>query len=77
MLKYHLFLENKIYLLNYATLQLQVRGANVFVSNKQVIALLIRSLKVHMRRAIHYYQVMCRATKGSVIIPEVTDNSRK
>lgn len=55
LLKFHLLPENKIYLLKYAILQHQVRTANVIVSNKQVIALLTLSLKVHMHRATHYY----------------------
>jgi len=77
MLKVHLFPENKIFLLKYAILQHQARGANVIVSNKQVIALLTLNLKVHTCRATHYYQEMCRASKESVIIPGVSENSSK
>lgn len=75
-LKFHLLPENKIYLLKYTTLKHQVRGANVIVTNKQVIALLTLGLKVHMCRATHYYQETCGASKGSVI-PGVTENVSK
>lgn len=72
-LKFYLIPENKTYFKKYTTIPHQMRGANVIVSNKQVIALLKGFKRTY--RATHYYQEMCRASKGSVTILEITENS--
>lgn len=76
-LKFYLLPGKEIYLLRYVTVQHQVTGANMFVSYKLVTALLTLGLKVHMHRETHYYQEMYGASKASVIIPGVTEDSSK
>lgn len=63
--------------MRHSTAQHQVTGPNMIVSYKLVTALLTLGLKVHVHRETHYYQEMYGASKGSIIIPGVTENSSK
>lgn len=76
-LKFYLRPGKEIYLLKYVTVQHQVTGGNMIVSYKLVTALLTLGLKVHMHRETHYCQEMYGVSEASVIIPGVTDSSRK
>lgn len=76
-LKFYLLPGKEIYLLKYVTVQHQVTGANMIVSYKLVTTLLTQDLKVHMHRETHYCQQIYGASKASVIILGVTENSRK
>lgn len=76
-LKFYPLPGKEIYLLKYVTVQHQVAGANMIVSYKLVTALLNLGLKVPMHKETHYCQEMHGTSKASIIIPRVTDNSRK